>query len=219
MDAITILIADDHPMFRFGLRARLETEPNLCVIGEAATGEEVVDFTVSLAPDVILMDLNLPGISGIEATRRIREIAPASAILFVTMSDDDSIFEAVRAGARGYLLKDADAEETVRAINAVAHGEAIFSPSVARRLQNYFAAPPPSVPVPIFPELTDRERDVLALIASGFTNQTIADRLFVSPKTVRNYVSNVFGKLQVADRAEAISRAREAGLGTKQQTK
>ncbi len=218
MDAITILIADDHPMFRFGLRARLETEPNLCVIGEAATGEDVVDLTVSLAPDVILMDLNLPGISGIEATRRIREIAPASAILFVTMFDDDSIFEAVRAGARGYLLKDADAEETVRAIHAVAHGEAIFSPSVARRLQSYFAAPPPSVPVPIFPELTDRERDVLALIAMGFTNQTIADRLFVSPKTVRNYVSNVFSKLQVADRAEAISRAREAGLGTQQQT-
>ena len=200
-------------MFRFGVGARLGAEPDLSVIGEAGTGEDAVDLVSTLAPDVILMDLNLPGINGIEATRRIREIAPAVAVLIVTMLDDDTVFAAMQAGARGYLLKDADAEEMVRAIRAVAHGEAIFSPSVARRLQRYFAEPPPAVPLPVFPELTDRERDVLALLSEGLTNQAIAERLFLTPKTVRNYVSNIFSKLQVADRAEAMARARDAGLG------
>jgi DNA-binding NarL/FixJ family response regulator len=212
VEPLTVLIADDHPMFRFGVRARLSAEADFAIVGEAATGEEAVDLAVKLAPDVVLMDLNLPEMNGIEATRRIREIAPAVAVLVVTMFDDESVFAAMRAGARGYLLKDADAEEMVRAIRAVAHGEAIFSPAVAQRLQSYFASPPPSVPTPVFPELTDREREVLALLAEGYTNQAIAQRLFLSPKTVRNYVSNIFSKLQVADRAEATLRARQAGL-------
>jgi DNA-binding NarL/FixJ family response regulator len=213
MEPIAVLIADDHPMFRFGVRARLSAEPDVVIAGEAASGEEAVALTAELVPDVVLMDLNLPGINGIEATRQIREAAPAVAVLVVTMFDDDSVFAAMRAGARGYLLKDADAEEMVRAIRAVAHGEAIFSPAVARRLQSYFATPPSSVPAPVFPELTVREREVLALLAEGYTNQAIAQRLFLSPKTVRNYVSNIFSKLQVADRSEAMLRARDAGLG------
>ena len=213
MEPITILIADDHPMFRFGLRARLGAEPDLAVVGEAATGEEAVALAAGLAPDVVLMDLNLPGFNGIEATRRIRETAPAVAVLVVTMFDDDSVFAAMRAGARGYLLKDAEGEETVRAIRAIAHGEAIFSPSVAQRLLGYFAAPHPAVPERTFPELTERERAVLALLAEGYTNAAIAARLALSPKTARNYVSSIFGKLQVADRTEAILRARDAGLG------
>jgi DNA-binding NarL/FixJ family response regulator len=213
MEKTTVLIADDHPMFRFGMRARLGAEPDLTVVGEAGSGEEAIELAAQLAPDVVLMDLNLPGMNGIEATRLLRETAPAVAVLVVTMFDDDSVFAAMRAGARGYLLKDADAEETVRAIRAVANGEAIFSPSVARRLMGFFASPSATIPPPTFPELTEREREVLELLAQGYTNAAIATRLFLSPKTVRNYVSSIFGKLQVADRAEAIVRARQAGLG------
>jgi DNA-binding NarL/FixJ family response regulator len=205
-------------MFRFGLRARLGAEADLAVVGEAGSGEEAVTLAASLAPNVVLMDLNLPGINGIEATRRLRETTPAVAVLIVTMFDDDSVFAAMRAGARGYLLKDAEAEEMVRAIRAVAHGESIFSPSVARRLLGYFAAPPPNVPARTFPELTEREQEVLALLAEGYTNPAIAQRLFLSPKTTRNYVSSIFGKLQVADRTEAIMRARNAGLGHSETT-
>ena len=141
MERIAVLIADDHPLFRFGLRARLGAEPDLAVVGEAGSGEEALDLAADLAPDVVLMDLNLPGMNGIEATRLLRVRAPAIAVLVVTMFEDDSVFAAMRAGARGYLLKDADAEETVRAIRAVANGEAIFSPSVARRLMGFFASP------------------------------------------------------------------------------
>jgi DNA-binding NarL/FixJ family response regulator len=213
MEKTTVLIVDDHPMFRFGMRARLSAEPDLAVVGEAGSGEEAVDLAAKLAPDVVLMDLNLPGMNGIEATRLLRESSPAVAVLVVTMFDDDSVFAAMRAGARGYLLKDADAEETVRAIRAVANGEAIFSPSVARRLMGFFASPPANIPAPTFPELTEREREVLELLAQGYTNAAIASRLFLSPKTARNYVPSIFGKLQVADRTEAIMRARQAGLG------
>ncbi len=213
MEKTTVLIADDHPMFRFGMRARLGAEPDLTVVGEAGSGEEAIELAARLAPDVVLMDLNLPGMNGIEATRLLRESAPTVAVLVVTMFDDDSVFAAMRAGARGYLLKDAEAEETVRAIRAVANGEAIFSPSVARRLMGFFAAPPATIPAPTFPELTEREREVLELLAQGYTNAAIANRLFLSPKTARNYVSSIFGKLQVADRTEAIMRARQAGLG------
>jgi DNA-binding NarL/FixJ family response regulator len=213
MEKIAILIADDHPMFRFGMRARLGAEPDLSVVGEAGSGEEAVELAANLAPDVVLMDINLPGMNGIEATRLLRETSPAVAVLVVTMFDDDSVFAAMRAGARGYLLKDAEAEETVRAIRAVANGEAIFSPSVAKRLMGFFAAPHPTIPAPTFPELTEREREVLDLLAQGYTNVAIAQRLFLSPKTARNYVSSIFGKLQVADRTEAIMRARQAGLG------
>ena len=213
MERVRVLIADDHPMFRFGMRTRLGAEPDLEVVGEAGAGDEAVALTAELTPDVVLMDLNLPGLNGIEATRAIREASPNVAVLIVTMFDDDSVFAAMRAGARGYLLKGADGDETVRAVRAVANGEAIFSPSVAQRLIGFFATPREPAAASAFPELTERERDVLTLIARGYTNPAIAERLVLSPKTVRNYVSSIFGKLQVADRAEAILKARDAGLG------
>jgi DNA-binding NarL/FixJ family response regulator len=217
MERIKVLIADDHPVFRYGMRALLSAEPDIELVGEATDGEEAIQLAASLHPDVILMDLNMPGTNGIEATRRILEAGPQRevGILMLTMfEDDDSIFAAMRAGARGYVLKGADGAETLRAIRAVARGEAIFGPSIARRLTQYFAAPrQEAAETGAFPELTERERDILALIALGYTNTAIADRLYLSPKTVRNYVSSIFAKLQVADRAGAIVRAREAGLG------
>jgi DNA-binding NarL/FixJ family response regulator len=159
------------------------------------------------------MDLNMPGINGIEATRRILATNPHIHILVLTMfDDDDSVFAAMRAGARGYLLKGAEGDETVRAIYAVSSGEAIFSPSIARRLMQYFGAPRPTAPPQAFPDLTEREREILTLMAQGYTNMAIAEQLVLSPKTVRNHVSNIFSKLQVADRVEAIIRARDAGL-------
>jgi DNA-binding NarL/FixJ family response regulator len=217
MERIRVLVADDHPVFRYGMRALLSAEPDIELVGEATDGEEAIQLAASLRPDVILMDLNMPGTNGIEATRRILEAGPQEeiGILMLTMfEDDDSVFAAMRVGARGYVLKGADGAETLRAIRAVARGEAIFGPSIARRLTQYFAAPrQEAVATRAFPELTERERDILALIARGYTNTAIADRLYLSPKTVRNYVSSIFAKLQVADRAGAIVRAREAGLG------
>lgn len=213
MDNIRILIADDHPVFRYGLRALLSAEPTTEVVGEATTGEEAIAQALSLQPDVILMDINMPGVNGIEATRRIITEIPHVSILVLTMfDDDDSVFAAMRAGARGYLLKGAEGEETVRAISVVHNGEAIFSPSIARRLMQYFGASRPTALPQLFPDLTEREREILALIAQGYTNPAIAEKLVLSPKTVRNHVSNIFSKLQVAGRAEAIIRARDAGL-------
>jgi len=210
-EPIRILVADDHAAFRSGLAALLATRPGLALIGEATSGEEAVDRALTLQPDVVLMDLGMPGLDGISATRRIVDTSPHVAVLVLTMADDDAaVFDAVRAGARGYLQKGADRAELDRAIRAVASGEAIFGPEVARRLMAFFSTPPPST---AFPELTDREREILELIARGYSNKMISDRLVLSPKTVRNHVSNVFGKLQVRDRAEAIVRAREAGLG------
>ncbi len=208
---IRILIADDHPVFRFGLRALLQAEAGMEVIGEATTGEEAIERAAALAPDIILMDINMPGINGIEATRRILAQHPHIGILVITMFDDDSLFAAVRAGARGYLLKGAEGDETLRAIRAVAHGEAIFSPAVAERLMVFFATT--NAASQPFPDLSPREHEILALLAQGYTNQEIAERLVISPKTVRNQVSTIFDKLQVADRAQAIIKAREAGLG------
>ena len=215
MDPIRVLVADDHPVVRYGMRAILASEPDTELVGEATSGEKAVELAEKLRPGVILMDLNMPRVNGIEATRRILGKIPDTGILMPTMfEDDDSVFAAMRAGARGYVLKGADGAETIRAIRAVATGEAIFGPTIARRLTQYFAAPQkePRSPQP-FPELTERERDILALIAQGYTNTAVADRLYLSPKTVRNYVSNIFAKLQVADRVQAIIRAREAGLG------
>lgn len=213
MDHIRILIADDHPVFRYGLRALLLAEPTTSVVGEATTGAEAIEKALSLQPDVILMDLNMPGVNGIEATRRILAQTPHVSILVLTMfDDDDSVFAAMRAGARGYLLKGAEGEETVRAIQVVHGGEAIFSPSIAQRLIQYFGTSRPTAPPQLFPDLTEREREILALIAQGYTNPSIAEKLVLSPKTVRNHVSNIFSKLQVAGRAEAIIRARDAGL-------
>ncbi len=213
MKRIRILMADDHPMFRFGLRTLLQTEPDMEVIAEATTGEEVMSLAITHEPDVILMDLNMPGINGIDATRRIIQAKPHIAILVITMFDDDSVFAAMRAGARGYILKGVEGDETLRAIKAVAKGEAIFSPTVAQRLIHYFAKGSPKGESATFPELTDREQEVLGLIAKGLTNSAIAERLLLSPKTIRNLVSSIFSKLQVAGRAEAIIRARNAGLG------
>lgn len=213
MKHLRVLIADDHPVFRYGLRALLAAEPTIEVVGEATNGEEVIAQAAALVPDVILMDLTMPGINGIEATRRILASSPHMNILVLTMfDDDDSVFATMRAGARGYLLKGAEAEETLRAMYGVSEGEAIFSPAIARRLMQYFGASRPALPAQVFPELTEREREVLTLIAQGYTNATIAEKLVLSPKTVRNHVSNIFSKLQVAGRAEAIIRARDAGL-------
>lgn len=214
MEPLRILIADDHPTFRDGLRALLTAAPDMTLVGEAATGDEAVTIAASLQPDVILMDIQMPGTNGIEATRVILHASPHIGVLVVTMFEDDgSVFAAMRAGARGYLLKGAKYDEILRAIRAVGSGEAIFSPAIAVRLIAYFADARPAMPPQLFPELTDREREVLGLIAQGYRNAAIADRLYLSEKTVRNHVTNILSKLQVADRAEAIIRAREAGLG------
>ena len=216
-EPIRVLIADDHPFFRDGLRVLLEATPDTELVGEATDGNEVLALAKESKPDVILMDLRMPALGGIAATRKILEKAPETNILVVTMvEDDDSVFAAMRAGARGYLLKGADKDEMLLAIRAVARGEAVFGPGIARRLIRYFSSPTPAssrTPRSIFPELTNREREILHLIAAGKNNQQIAKSLFLSLKTVRNYVSNIFTKLQVADRAQAIVRAREAGLG------
>jgi DNA-binding NarL/FixJ family response regulator len=210
-----VVVADDHETFRAGLIALLQTAPGVEVVGEAATGEAGLDVVRDVQPDVVLMDVNLPGIDGVEATRRIVDAHPHVAVLVLTMHDDDeTVFAAVRAGARGYLLKGAPRAELVRAVTAVAAGEAIFGPAIARRLVAFFDRPPARPDPAAFPELTDREREILELIARGRSNAEITAELVLSPKTVRNHVSNVFSKLQVRDRAEAIVRAREAGLGT-----
>ncbi len=212
MDPLRVLVAEDHPLFRKGMISLLASVQDFRVVGEAATGEEAVVRAKELNPDVVLMDLQMPGMGGMEATRRILRDSPELRVLVVTLfEDEDSVFMALRAGARGYVLKDADEEETVRAIRAVGRGEAIFSPAVAEKVLAYFSAPNASPQ--IFPTLTDREREILRLIAQGHPNPTIARQLSLSTKTVGNYVSNIFTKLQVADRAQAIVRAREAGLG------
>ncbi|MBM3179257.1 MAG: response regulator transcription factor [Chloroflexi bacterium] len=203
-----VLIADDHPVFRFGMKALLSTEADIKIIGEASDGRKVLKLAVELKPDVILMDINMPEVNGIEATRQIVRAHPEIAILIVTMLDDDSLFSAMRAGARGYLLKGAEGEETLRAIRSAAAGEAIFSPRVAERLIHFFANPSLRPSTHPFPELTPREREILDLIAQGLTNHAIAERLVLSPKTVRNQVSTIFSKLQVASRGEAIVKAR-----------
>ena len=210
MTLLRVLIADDHLFYREGLRVMLGAVPEIQLVGEATTGDEAIERALALQPDVVLMDLKMPGASGIEATRRIVRESPRIGVLVLTMFDDDSVFAAMRAGARGYLLKDARLEDVVRAIDAVGRGEAIFSPSVAGRLLAYFASNRPVTMA--FPELTEREHEILGLIAHGRTNDQIAAQLVVSIKTVRNHVSTIFSKLQVADRAQAVVRAREAGL-------
>lgn len=212
-DRIRVLIADDHPVFRDGLHALVDAAPDLDFVGEATTGIEAVDLAASGRPAVILMDLRMPDLSGIEATRRILEADPTVGILIVTMSEDDeSLFAAMRAGARGYIPKDAERGEILSAIRAAAVGEAVFGASIARRVAEFFAAPRSPAAEP-FPDLTERENEILELIAQGRSNGDIAGRLGITSKTVRNHVANVFNKLQVADRGQAIVRAREAGLG------
>jgi DNA-binding NarL/FixJ family response regulator len=216
LESLGILIAEDHPLFRKGMISLLSSVPEFEVVGEARTGEEAVVRAADLQPDVVLMDLQMPEVNGIEATRRILQESPSVRVLVVTLfEDDDSVFMALRAGARGYVLKDSDEEEMLASIRAVGRGEAIFSPAIATRMLAFFAASPPGggAPPQAFPTLTEREREILHLIAQGHPNPSIARQLSLSTKTVGNYVSNIFTKLQVADRAQAIIRAREAGLG------
>lgn len=214
---IKVLIADDHLFYREGIRTLLSTAEEIEIIGEASNGLDVITRTSELQPDIILMDLKMPGLNGIDATRQIIQKQPKVGILVITMFDDDeSVFAVMRAGARGYILKDADQEELVRAITAVYRGEAIFSPTIAQRMMNYFsnvAREGKSRVNQAFPELTEREIEILEWIAQGYSNPAIANKLSLSVKTVQNYVSNILSKLQVVDRTEAIIRAREKGLG------
>ncbi len=213
MSAVRVAIAEDHPIFREGLAGAIGALDGMEVVGEASTGAEAVKLALDVAPDVILMDLHMPEMNGIEATREIAAAAPDTAVLVLTMlEDDESVFAAMQAGARGYLVKGAERRDIARAVEAVARGEIIFGPAVAERaLAAFNAGGPRRGP---FPELTEREHEILDLVARGLTNQAIASRLVLSQKTVRNHVSNIFMKLRVADRATAIVRAREGGLGS-----
>jgi DNA-binding NarL/FixJ family response regulator len=211
-ETVRVLIADDHPLFREGMRGRLDRMGDIEVVGEASGGDEAVRLSRELEPHVVLMDIKMPGLNGIEATREILRTDPRVGVLMLTMfEDDDSVFAAMRAGARGYLLKDSGGEGVVHAIRAVTSGEAVFGPGVAERIIGYFSVPRSAQRA--FPELTEREEEILALVARGKSNQEIAAQLFVSVKTVRNHVSNILLKLQVADRAQAVIRARDAGIG------
>jgi len=216
--AIRVMIVDDHTLFREGLQAILSTTSDIEVVAEAASGNEAVHLAADLLPDVILMDIQMEKMTGIEATRYILEAQPDTGVIMLTMLQDDaSLFAAMCAGARGYILKGADKTEVLKTIRAVAQGEALFNPNIARRLTQFFQnfstithSPKSDLP---FPELTEREREVLSLIAAGWSNPEIADHLTISIKTVSNHISNIFGKLQIADRTQAFLRAREAGLG------
>ena len=213
---IRVLVVDDHPLFREGLANLLNTAQNTSVVGEASRGAEAVSKAKALNPDVILMDIQMPDMNGIEATRRILSIQPSIRIIMLTMlEDDDSLFAALRAGARGYILKGADKAEVLRTVSAAAEGQALFGPAIAGRITNFFQRSQlPSPRISPFPDLTERECEVLNLIAHGLNNQEIALQLFISPKTISNHISNIFNKLQVADRPQAIIKARNAGLGS-----
>jgi DNA-binding NarL/FixJ family response regulator len=219
MDTIRVMIVDDHPTFVQGLQFVVSTTESIAVVTVAENGAEAVEQAAELQPDVILMDLHMPVMNGIDATAQIKATPPNIAILVLTMlEDDDSVFAAMRAGASGYLLKGADKDEIVRAIQAVFAGEMIFGPGIAQRVMRYFQSQPTqheADPSAAFPQLTERERQLLGLIAAGHDNSTIASELVLSRRTVRNHISNIFSKLQVAHRAQAIVMAREAGLGTK----
>jgi len=211
-EPLRVILADDHPMFREGLVAVLTSSSGIEVIAEAGTGEEAAELALGRQPDVVVMDVNMPGLNGIEATRRIVAESPHIGVLVLTMFDEDeSVFQAMRAGARGYLLKGAERDDILHAVRAVGSGNAIFGPALARRLIGYFGSGRAGA-VP-FADLTEREREVLELLARGRANAEIGRHLAISAKTVRNHVSNIFAKLQVTDRAQAIIRAREAGLG------
>ena len=210
---IRVVLADDHPVVRAGLAALLTSLDGIEVVGVASTGRDAVREVITMRPDVAVLDLQMPDLDGFAATRELARSAPDVAVLVLTMfEDDDSVFAAMRAGARGYLVKGAEQEEIARAIRAVAAGEAIFGPGVARRVLGFFSAPPPAAEP--FPELTTREREILDLLAAGLSNTAIADRLNLASKTVANNVSTIFTKLGTADRSAAIIQARNAGLGS-----
>jgi DNA-binding NarL/FixJ family response regulator len=214
MRKLRILIADDHPLFRHGVKTLFMTTSDIEVIGEVTSGEEAIEVSKSLLPDVILMDLRMQGMNGIEATRQIVQSNPNIQILILTMfQDDHSVFAAMRSGAKGYVLKDAEKDDLLNAIRTVGNGGAIFSPGIASRMIEYFSLARPAAPMESFPELTEREREVLYLMADGTVNSAIASKLKISSKTVSNYVTNILNKLQVADREEAILLVRESRLG------
>lgn len=218
MTPIRVLVVDDHKLFRDGLSAILLNVADIEVVGEAGTGREAVDQVETVAPDVVLMDINMPDVNGIEATQQLLSLKPDTGIIMLTMLEDsDSLFAAMRAGARGYILKGADKAEVLKTIRAVANGEALFGPAIANRLTTFFqnsgGVVQQNETVSPFPDLTDREREVLDLIAAGENNQEISEHLHISAKTVSNHISNIFSKLQVTDRAQAIIKARQAGLG------
>lgn len=217
MAPIRLLIADDHRLFREGVKALLATAGDIAIVGEAENGAAAVEDCKRLTPGVVLMDINMPGLNGIQATQQILAHAPQTGIIMLTMLEDDaSVFAAMRAGARGYILKGASPDEMLSAIRSVAEGQALFGPAIATRLVNFFQelryTPVAGAPQSPFPELTERELEVLHLIAQGYNNQEIAQKLVISRKTVRNHITSIFSKLQVADRAQAIVLARQAGL-------
>jgi DNA-binding NarL/FixJ family response regulator len=214
MEPLRIVIADDQMITRTGLRHLLESAHDLEIVGEATDGAEAIELAANLQPDVILMDLRMPGVNGIEATRRIHRASPHIGILVLTMFEDDtSVFPAIRAGARGYLLKDTDQTELLRAIQTVAGGGVIFSAGIAQRVIQFLTAPQAPIAKQAFDELTQREREILELLARGHTNAEIAEQLQLSPKTVSNNISNVLLKVHVADRAKLMLLALDAGLG------
>ncbi|MEO8266166.1 MAG: response regulator transcription factor [Ilumatobacteraceae bacterium] len=217
-DVVRVVVADDHPVYRDGLAMLLTELGGFHVVGVAADGAEAVALAASLTPDVVVMDVRMPNLDGIEATRRITQACPGTRVVVLTMfEDDDLVFAAVRAGARGYLLKDADDEQISSVLRGIARGEAIFGPSTAEKLLQMVGRVPgaaPSQRADPFPQLTSREREVLDLLARGKRNAMIAGELYLSERTVRNYVSSIFTKLQVSDRAEAIAAARDAGIGS-----
>jgi len=217
METIRLFVADDHALFREGLRALFSATPGIEIVGEAANGDETVALVGELQPDIILMDINMPGIDGIQATRQIQRANPPIGVIIVTMLEEDaSLFAAMRAGARGYVLKGAHHQELLQTVRAVASGQVLFGPSTASRIMGFFhdieADLKPSLSEETFPELTPRELEVLELIAQGANNSQIAEQLVITDKTVRNHITSIFSKLQVADRAQAIIKAREAGL-------